>query len=73
MKENNIIVRRVIVMEFSQPGKDLTTFQLIRVQGDFLDQLGFTRDGPITIYQEGNKLIILRESSSEKDKGDRET
>jgi len=72
MKETNIILRRVTVVEFSQPGKDLTTFQLIRVQGDFLDQLGFTRDGPITIYQEGNKLIILRESSPEKDKGSQE-
>jgi len=72
MKKANIIFRRVTVVEFSQPGKNLTTFQLIRVQGDFLDQLGFTRDGPITIYQEGNKLIILRESLPEKNKGDQE-
>jgi hypothetical protein len=62
MMKNADLFRKVTVIELSQPAEAMTTFQLIRVKGDFLDQLGFTRDSPITIFQEGNKLVILREA-----------
>ena len=71
LKNGAMIIRRVKVYEFLHQGTDIVAFQMIRIEGDFLDQLGFTKDAPITIHQEGNKLIILREVQ-EKDKEGRE-
>jgi len=73
MKKGANIGREVTVYELSHQAEDVNSFHLIRLPGDFLDQLGFTRDGSITIYQEGNKLVILREAVHEENKDRRET
>jgi len=73
MRKHANLFRQVTVIELTQPDEAMATFQLIRVEGDFLDQLGFIRDRPITIYQEGYKLVILREAADEQNKDRRET
>ncbi|MBN8852773.1 MAG: hypothetical protein BGO55_03370 [Sphingobacteriales bacterium 50-39] len=73
MKRTTPVFRKVTVFELSQSAKDVVIFTLVRLEGDFLDQLGFTRQAPITIYQEGHKLILLREAVDENNKDCRET
>jgi len=73
MKKDAPIFRKVTVYELLQSEKDVAIYSLIRMEGDFLDQLGFTRDAPITIYQEGHKLVLLRDAVDEKNKDSRET
>jgi len=65
MKKNSQIFREVNVYQLSHSKKSCTSFHLLRAQGDFLDQLGFSRKGPISIYQEG-KMVILKETADEK-------
>ena len=72
-ERGNKIFSIVKVYQCLHQQKDIAIFQIIRMDGDFLDQLGFTRGAAITIYQEGNKLVILREPSNNKDTGSRET